>query len=179
MVRELEKTDEKGVKHKFVWTNGLWLGETTTDVLVNVSHYEQTDKKGKVTKWSWITNLKLTALTVEKVMKGARARWKIENESFNTLKNQGYNFEHNFGHGKKNLCTVLALLMMLAFWVDQIQQGWNGFFKAAWTKEQSKIALWEAIRAKFYDFVVDSMEMVYRLISGSIKVKVVFYEDSG
>ena len=55
-------------------------------------------------------------------MRGGRARWKVENETFNTLKNQGYQFEHNFGHGKKNLHTVFAYLMMLAFLVDQIQE---------------------------------------------------------
>src|SRR5262249_28730526 len=49
-------------------------------------------------------------------------RWKIENETFNTLKNQGYHFEHNYGHGAQNLATVLALLMLLAFTIDQIQQ---------------------------------------------------------
>ena len=41
------------------------------------------------------------------LMRGARARWKIENETFNTLKNQGYHFEHNFGHGHQHLSTVL------------------------------------------------------------------------
>ena len=55
-------------------------------------------------------------------MCAGRARWKIENETFNTLKNQGYCFEHNFGHGEKNLSTVFAFLMMLAFLIDQIQQ---------------------------------------------------------
>ena len=30
-------------------------------------------------------------------------RWKIENETFNTLKNQGYHAEHNFGHGNQYL----------------------------------------------------------------------------
>jgi hypothetical protein len=44
-----------------------------------------------------------------------RARWKIENESFNTLKTEGYNLEHNFGHGKKHLSAVLATLNLLAF----------------------------------------------------------------
>ena len=53
---------------------------------------------------------------------GGRARWKIENETFNTLKNQGYHLEHNYGHGEQNLSVVLALLMMLAFLVDQVQQ---------------------------------------------------------
>jgi hypothetical protein len=33
-------------------------------------------------------------------MKGGRARWRIENETFNTLKNQGYNFER----GRQNKC---------------------------------------------------------------------------
>ena len=46
-----------------------------------------------------------------RVMRGARARWKIENETFNTLKNQGYHFEHNFGHGYRHLSTVFAHLM--------------------------------------------------------------------
>jgi hypothetical protein len=31
-----------------------------------------------------------------------------EHETFNTLKNQGYNFEHNYGQVKQNLATILA-----------------------------------------------------------------------
>ena len=34
-------------------------------------------------------------------MRGGHVRWKIENETFNTLKNQGRHFEHNYGPGKK------------------------------------------------------------------------------
>jgi hypothetical protein len=59
--------------------------------------------------FSWVTDLPLTPDTVYFVMRGGRARWKIENETFNTLKNQGYQFEHNFGHGVKNLSVALAL----------------------------------------------------------------------
>jgi hypothetical protein len=44
-----------------------------------------------------------------------RARWKIENETFNVLKNSGYNLEHNFGHGKQHLAAILASLNLLAF----------------------------------------------------------------
>ena len=65
-------------------------------------------------------------------MRGGRARWKIENETFNTLKNQGYHFEHNYGHGKKSLSVVLAMVMMLAFLVDQTQQLCCPLFQAAW-----------------------------------------------
>jgi hypothetical protein len=41
-------------------------------------------------------------------MRGARARWKswkIENETFNTLKSQCCHFEHTFGHGHRHLAT--------------------------------------------------------------------------
>ena len=51
--------------------------------------------------------------TVTKVMRAGRTRWMIENETFNTLKTQGYNLEHNYGHGKQHLATNLA---MLCFW---------------------------------------------------------------
>lgn len=44
-----------------------------------------------------------------------RVRWKIENESLNVLKNNGYNLAHNFGHGKKNLVRIFAAMNLLAF----------------------------------------------------------------
>jgi hypothetical protein len=44
-----------------------------------------------------------------------RARWKIENEAFNTLKTKGYNLEHNFGHSQQHVSSVLATLNLLAF----------------------------------------------------------------
>ena len=40
-------------------------------------------------------------------MKAGRSRWKIENETFNTLKNLGYHFEHNYGHGEDHLAVLL------------------------------------------------------------------------
>ena len=62
-------------------------------------------------------------------MQAGRARWRIENETFNTLKNQGYHFEHNFGHGYQHLTTVLMHLMLLAFLMDQIQPRCGGLFQ--------------------------------------------------
>ena len=35
--------------------------------------------------------------------------------TFNVLKNQGYHFEHNYGHGQRYLSTVLLSLLFLAF----------------------------------------------------------------
>ena len=64
---------------------------------------------------AWITDHDLTAKTVEEVADAGRARWKVENEGFNVLKKQGYEFEHNFGHGHQHLSTVLLTMLFLAF----------------------------------------------------------------
>jgi hypothetical protein len=39
----------------------------------------------------------------------------VENEGINVLKNRGYNFEHNYGHGQQHLSIVLLTLLLLAF----------------------------------------------------------------
>ena len=116
---------------------------------------------------------------VFKIMRGGRARWKIENETFNTLKNQGYQFEHNFGHGKKNLSVIFALLMMLAFLVDQAQQLGCRLFKAVWEKVRSKRSLWEKMRGLFHDLEFDSMETLFKALLYGYKIEgLVILEDS-
>jgi hypothetical protein len=102
----------------------------------------------------------LAADNVRQVARGGRTRWRIENETFNTLKNQGYHFEHNYGHGSKHLAVVFASLMMLAFLIDQVQQVCNPLFQRAWQKEGAKCALWEAVRHLFASFEVSSMSEV-------------------
>ncbi len=161
-IKKLRLTDEQGLQHYFAWTNNLTLNDSAIDVSVNYLLYEQTDKDGKLTRWTWITNLPLTQSTVVKVMRGGRARWKIENETFNTLKNQGYHFEHNYGHGTQHLATVLALLMFLAFTVDQIQQRCCRFFRALHQGLRTKVKVWASIRNLFSTLVFKSMEALYR-----------------
>jgi hypothetical protein len=68
-----------------------WIGPTISDA------------QGKVTyDGAFLTSLQLTRDSVAEIAACARARWKIQNESFNDLKNNGYHLEHNFGHGKEN-----------------------------------------------------------------------------
>jgi hypothetical protein len=104
-------------------------------------------------------------------MRGGRALWKIENETFNTLKNQGYHFEHNYGLGEKNLSVVFAMLMMLAFLVDQVQQLCCALFRSVWHKLRSKRALWEQMRSMFKCFLFDSMAALYKALFCGIKVQ--------
>jgi hypothetical protein len=104
-------------------------------------------------------------------MRGGRARWKIENETFNTLKNQGYQFEHNYGHGKKHLSVVFALLMLLAFLVDQVLQCACPLFRAVWQKEGSKKRMWDHMRALFYSLQFDSMVQLFQALLYGYRVE--------
>ena len=104
-------------------------------------------------------------------MKGGRARWRIENETFNTLKNQGYHFERNFGHGEKYLCTNFGLLMFLAFLIDQVQQLCCQLFNQALKKAGRKKYFWEKLRYFFETFIFDSWEVLYGVIGGQIGLR--------
>jgi len=67
-------------------------------------------------------------------MKAGRFRWRIENETFHTLKNQGDHFKHNDGYGKKNLCKNFEMLIFLGFSFDQIQQINCKMFQSAYER---------------------------------------------
>lgn len=71
---------------------------------------------------AFATNLSLSDQTVRAAIAAGRARWKIENENHNVLKNQGYHLEHNYGHGNQNLSSVLVTLMLLAFLCHTVLQ---------------------------------------------------------
>jgi len=64
---------------------------------------------------SWATNHIVNEQTVADVAASGRCRWKVENEGINVLKNHGYNFTHNYGHGEEHLANVLLSLLLLAF----------------------------------------------------------------
>lgn len=141
-------TDSQGL-HVYEWTNNLPLCEGAGDIRVNLLHYQWTDKKGKKTTFTWTTDLPVSQKNVQTLAQIGRSRWKIENETFNTLKNQGYNFEHNYGHGYRHLSAVLVLLMFLAFLFDQMVQHCNKAFNAIWAVAKTKAKIWECQRALF------------------------------
>ena len=172
---EIEKD---GVIHCFCFLNDVPLNESNTDVRVNFIEYWEV-KSGKTQHFSWVTDFTITSKNAFALMRGGRARWKIENETFNTLKNQGYHFEHNFGHGQQHLSVVFAYLMMLAFAVDQAQQLSCHLFQAAWAKAGSKRELWEKLRGLFNNLPMDSMTMIWRAIAFGFRVeRVIIYDTS-
>ena len=74
---------------------------------------------------------------------------------------------------------VLALLMMLAFLVDQVQQLSCPLFQAAWHKMKTKCHLWEEIRNHFRTLLFDSMaDLLTALIRGIAPQKPIFENSS-
>ena len=102
--------------HLYEWANGVPLTEEADALKVNWCQLTVTDGQGAVLyRNSFITDWVLSPDNVAGWVAAGRARWKIENENNNVLKNRGYHLEHNFGHGKKHLSSLLATMNLLAF----------------------------------------------------------------
>jgi len=102
------------------------------------------------------------------MVKAGRCRWKIENEGFNTLKNQGYHIEHNFGHGKKNLSFNFFLLNLLAFFMHQIFELTDSVYQQLRQKFGSKRNLWDHMRGSLYIVLFPDWETFFqRLLTPS------------
>ena len=113
-------TERRPGKHsltyRYRWIEGVPLRDGKDALAVNWLAVTITDRQGKATyDGAFVTSLPLRPDNVVEVAACARARWKIENESFNVLKNNGYNLAHNFGHGKKYLARIFAAMNLLAF----------------------------------------------------------------
>jgi hypothetical protein len=112
-----EKTGpNRGQVTRLRFINQVPLNGNTDTLLVNWIGIEVTHRDGKKGyQGAFVTSIEVTADNVTELAQAGRARWKIENETFNTLKNNGYHLEHNLGHGRKNLCNLFATLNLLAF----------------------------------------------------------------
>ena len=168
------KLEDKRHQRIYIWyrfMNNVPLNDANYELKVNVLYFEKYDaKKNKTTKWLWglwglwVTDIEINKKNAKFIMKGGRARWKIENETFNTLKNQGYNFEHNFGHGYNGLSNLFAGLMLLAFCIDQVLEAANLEVAAILKKYGSRYNCYEKIRSKFCDFMISSFERLYEVM---------------
>ena len=171
---------ENGITHKFRFANNVPLNLQEDTEHVNVLDYIEINKKGNQHFWCWVTDIELTEKTVKSVMISGRCRWNIENQTFNTLKNQGYHLEHNYGHGKHHLATNFAYLMFLAFLVDQIQEMSSPEFQKALKKQAkgTRKYLWKAITCLFITWMIDSWEELFNAIILGIRPRKIQFNTS-
>lgn len=177
---EVEESLSDGASHGYRFANSLSLNHSYPDLKVNMIEYWTEDKKGKQRNYSWITNLTIDTENAFEIVNLARTRWRIENEVFNTLKNQGYNLEHNYGHGKQYLSSTLAGLMLLAFLSDQLQGHACALYKAARSHAATQKSMWELMRSLLQLIQLPDWETLWRLMAGpgSDKPEVVLINSS-
>ena len=160
------------IAYHFSYANKMAFSESDAELKVNMLSVEIEQPGHPTRRFSFISDLPLRKNNLMKILTAARTRWKIENETFNTLKNQGYHFEHNYGHGDDQLATGLAFLMLLAFLIDQIQQATNSIFKKIIAELKTKAKFWESLRAVFKIKPVKSMNKVYLTIAELYQIKI-------
>ena len=170
-VEYTHQTDD-GTVHRYRYIDQVQLNKSHPDFKINFLEYWETKKNGDKQHFSWVTDIAITNENIYQLMRGGRINWRIENNTFNTLKNQDYHFSHNFGHGLKNLSTVFGMLLMLAFFVDQVQELSCNLFKKARAKFKSRTSLWETIRGLFKSYLIYSWDDLLQGIGNGFNVAV-------
>ena len=153
-------TDHRGERREYEWVTDLPLNGQPDSPLINFIRFRIV-KAGKITyRTAWVTDLVSTTDNIAQLVRAGRARWKIENEGFNTLKNQGYDLEHNFGHGHQHLSEAFFVLNLLTFFMHQIFALVDGLYQRVRTFFSSHRAFWDEVRSAFRLFLFTSWDQV-------------------
>jgi hypothetical protein len=144
---EINGKGSKKREYHYSWLHSLPIRDGADALSVNWFDLTIINAKGKTTYHSgFITNLPIDKGNISELVSCARARWKIENETFNVLKNNGYHLKHNFGHGQQTLSALLVILNMLAFTMhnacDAMEALWQQARKVCGARNRLFIHLW-------------------------------------
>jgi len=160
--------DSKGRTHFYQWYNQVPLNAKEKTIETNWIRYKMiknTPKGDKVVyQNTWVTDLAITRHNVKELVDCGRARWKVENECFNTLKNQGYNLEHNYGHGEQNLCVNFYILILLAFFFHQILELTDRLYQEVRKELTTLYRFWDYVRGWFNRVLFIQWEHILEII---------------
>lgn len=159
-----ETKDQKGHLHVYEWINGVPVNGSDDAPIINYFAYSLFANDKRTYYNSWVTDIPIEKKNIEELAKIGRMRWKIENEVFNTVKNQGYHIEHNYGHGKKHLSFNFFLLNMLAFFVHQIFELTDRLYRECRQKLGSKKNLWDHLRVSIRMLIFPDWETLLRRV---------------
>jgi hypothetical protein len=167
----LQLTDGKGRHHRYRWLNQVPLNGSRDAGPVNFFEY-WLQVGPKVTYHnSWVTDIPVDKDNVVEMVQAGRARWKIENETFNTLKNQGYHIEHNFGHGQHHLSMNFFILNLLAFFIHQILELCDHGYQYCRSKFSSKKEYWNNLRSVIRIMLFRNFEHLLRNLADPPEIR--------
>lgn len=149
------------------YVNEVPLRDGEDALLVNFCEITILDENGKrIYKNAFVTNHRITEQNVEQITLCGRTRWKIENENNNTLKNQGYHLEHNFGHGKSHLASLLAVFNILAFAFHTVLEIMDQAYQLVRKKSGRRDTLFNGIRVLLSLFLFKSFQSLLEFMLG-------------
>lgn len=167
----LQLADDKGRRHHYRWVNQVPLnGERNADLVNFFEYWLQRDQKVTYHN-SWVTDIAVSRDNVVELVQGGRARWKIENETFNTLKNQGYHIAHNFGHGRQHLSMNFFVLNLLAFFIHQILELCDRGYQYCRSKFSSRKEYWNNLRAAIRIMLFGDYEHLLRNLADPPQIR--------
>jgi hypothetical protein len=161
-IRTVTRTRWTGKRHEtdtYRYAQSVPLRDGKAALHVQWFELVTTDEAGKeIYRNAFVTNHAVSDKNVAEAVEAGRGRWKIENENNNTLKTKGYHFEHNYGHGKKHLSSLLASLIILAFLTHTVMEWMDDKHITLFPphssslplRREDSLALWERVglRAK-------------------------------
>jgi len=164
-VGRMELVDAKGRRHLYRWLNGVPLNGRNDADTVNFFEYWLMVGQKSTYHNSWVSDIALSKDNVVELVQCGRARWKIENETFNTLKNQGYHIEHNFGHGRQHLSMNFFALNLLAFFIHQILELCDPAYQHCRSRFSSRQEFWNNLRAAIRLLLFNDYEHLLRYVA--------------
>jgi hypothetical protein len=167
----LELTDPRGRRHRYRWVNGVPLNGSKDAELVNFFEYWLTVDSKLTYHNSWVTDVPVNTDNVIELVLAGRSRWKIENETFNTLKNQGYHLTHNFGHGQQNLSLNFFVLNVLAFSIHQILELCDAHYQCCRGCFSSRQEYWNNLRVAIRMMFFDDFEHLLRVVADPPEIR--------
>ena len=167
----LQFSDDKGRRHVYRWVNQVPLNGSRDADPVNFFEYWLHVGQKVTYHNSWVTDLDVSRANIVEWVRAGRARWKIENETFNTLKNQGYHIEHNFGHGRQHLSNNFFILNLLAFYIHQILELCDRGYQYCRSKFSSRKEYWNNLRAGIRFMLFRDFEHLLRNVADPPEIR--------
>lgn len=163
---------KKRLVNTYRYVNQVPLRDSDDALMVNWCELVTTTQEGKeVFRNTWATSHHITDDNVSSIISSGRARWKIENENNNTLKTKGYNFEHNFGHGKQNLSNLFATMILLAFLLHTMLNWTDSLYRTVRQALPSRRIFFEHTRALTQYIPFDDWNHLMRFMFDGLNTK--------
>jgi hypothetical protein len=115
---------DEGVKQTLAWVGQLeHVDDQKRQHRVNAFQCRE-ETATKTALFAWLTNWSITSDTVVALANlGGRCRWKIENEGFNIQKNGGFNLEHAYSTGERQIRNFYVLLQIAHMLLQLVERG--------------------------------------------------------